>query len=365
MSELDKIIEDLGGIQKITASILANLRWVIKSFEVCDYRGSSASRKITGQWAAAYPETTGYLIPTLVSAAEAFPQLGLIDIATKQLSYYVDLQNPDGSFPSQAKGSPPYVFDTAQILLGLISLASIVTPSDQALLLIRKTKNWLQNQLSHEGNFQDHNFVSGYNPSYYSRIAWPLATAEVIIDSKVSPGTKQFIKLLSDRQTDALSFVDWSLYPNKLALTHNIAYTLRGLWECGELLNDKKLKKKVIYSLSKLSEVIQQHKQVAGRYDENWQGDYTFQCSTGNAQLALLYLLVFERTKKVSFLAIVSLLLKPLIAAQRRFSLNNGAIPSSIPVWGRYQRFQFSNWTQKFYIDALSKLLSLNDYVGR
>ena len=36
---------------------------------------------------------------------------------------------------------------------------------------------------------------------------------------------------------------------------------------------------------------------------------------------------------------------------------NKGAIPSSIPLYGPYQRFKYTNWTQKFYCDATMSVM--------
>lgn len=361
MSKIKSIVEELGGREKLSQALKANLQWLNKSFLPNKNEGSSGHRKMTGEWTPPYPETTGYLLSTLLTANKYAPELKFKEMIFKQYDFFVKLQKADGSFPQSLENPNPIVFDTAQIILGLLAIAPAFKQTPKEILFtIKKAKNWLKEQLNEEGLFTTHNYIEDYNPAYYSRIAWAILASEVVSESKASEKSKTLVARLAKLQNENLTFKDWSLHPKSPALTHNIAYTLRGLWECGEILNNKKLKKSATLTLDHLSGIILSEKKVAGTYDQNWKGDYSFICSTGNAQLALLYLKVFEKTKLVKYLEPVALLLKPLINKQRSVSINNGAIPSSIPIWGKYQRFTFSNWTQKFYSDTLMKLLDLD-----
>jgi len=361
LSRLKAIIEELGGKDKLTLALKENLKWIYASFKTNGYKGSSGSRSVLGKWESPYPETTGYLIPTLIAGHPYVPELGLLSLAKKQIPFFKNLRTAEGGFYSDAKNSAPIVFDTAQILLGLISLVPEVTEPDLLLDEIAITRQWLRDLLDEEGNFISHNYVLQYQPAYYSRIGWPLAFAENIIDSKPSTATKMLIHRITSSQNENHSFPNWGFYKGENAYTHTLAYTLRGLWEYAELVNSKKIKKQVKQSLHKLHQTISSEGCIAGSYDENWEGDYSFICSTGNAQLALLNLLVFERTGQKIFLDHISDLISPLLKAQRKVSLNKGAVPSSLPIWGPYQRMKFTNWTQKFFADVLMKLLALSD----
>ena len=287
------------------------------------------------------------------------PKLGLAEIAKKQLSFFKKLRTHDGGYFSDLDGAPAIVFDVAQILLGHIALVQYVKNPEELLQEIELTKDWLKDLVNEEGNFISHNYVNGFQPSYYSRIAWPLAYAENIIDSKVSPRTKKMVDNIVSLQNENLSFKDWGFRKDALAYTHTIAYTLRGLWEYAELVNSDKIKKKVKATLNALSALFNKEGKIAGTYDENWQGDYTYLCAAGNAQLALLYLIVHERTGRKEYLKSIVSLLYPLLKAQRQLSINKGALPSSIPIWGDYQKMKFTNWSQKFFADVLIKLLEM------
>lgn len=359
LNDIQHIIDALGGKEKITASLKANLNWIYKSFKANDHLGSSGSRNIFGKWSDPYPETTGYLLPTLLNAAPYFSEENLISLSKLQLKFFESIKTVDGAYSQNMEDSEPVVFDVAQILLGLIAMVPFMEKSKDILLEIRITREWLRDILDDQGNFIAYNYVKEFQPAYYSRIAWPLGAAENIIDSRPSKKTKALVQRITESQNDNHSFKNWGFRKGEPALTHTIAYTLRGLWEYGEMVNSRQIKKQVTQALHRMSKAIRVDEGVAGSYTEEWEGDHSFVCSSGNAQLALLYMVVYERSRDKVFLERIVTLLKPLMKAQRKASINTGAISSSIPISGSYQRYKYTNWTQKFYSDALIKLLEL------
>lgn len=359
MANISEIITNLGGKPKLEKALKNNMDWIVKSFKVNDHKGSSGTRSIRGTWGAVYPETTGYLVPTLLAYANYFNDSKVRKLALKQYSYFKSIQNKDGSFRQAEDNKEPIVFDTAQIILGLLAIVAEQEKPEPLLKMIRSAVDWLGLQLNDEGEFTSYNYVKNYNPAYYARVAWPMASAELIKYSKPRTKTKKLISRITDLQLENRSFDKMGFQKNQSAFTHNMAYTFRGLWECAEILNDRKLKKKVRHSMNALNEQILNKGKVAGTYSAKWKADYSFICSTGNAQLALMNLILYERSGHKRNLETVELLLKPLLKSQRNHLVNAGAVPSSIPIRGKYQRMKYTNWTQKFYCDALLKLLQL------
>lgn len=358
MISIEDIISDLGGQEKLQKRLTANLSWIEKSFENNNLKGSSGSRSLLGKWSASYPETTGYLLPTVL-AASSIPKHRRLEIANSQYGYFKNLANSDGSFCQSESNSAPIIFDTAQILLGLINLVPYAPNNTAVSDLCEKSYNWLFNQLDNEGFFKEYNYIEGYNPSYYSRVAWPMLKWELSLNRHASKKTLKLISRIVAEKKPNYAFNNWGFYPETKAYTHTIAYTLRGLWECGSLLSDTDLKRVVYNSLDKILELVSTEGKLAGEYNGEWKGNYDFICSTGNAQLALLLILVYKNTKERKYLSGVPVLLKPLIRAQERFH-SRGALSSSIPIWGPYQKLRYTNWTQKFYSECLIELLSLS-----
>ena len=77
----------------------------------CEGGGISAWKTEDGRWANAYPEVTGYLLPTMV-------KWGAGDLALRSASWLLSLQNGDGSF--NGIDGKPRPFDTAAIIEGLV-----------------------------------------------------------------------------------------------------------------------------------------------------------------------------------------------------------------------------------------------------
>lgn len=72
-----------------------------------------------------YPEVTGYYIPTLM-------KWGFTDLAVSYAKWLCSIQHEDGAW-YDTEGKDPYVFDTAQILKGLLAVRDRVEGADQAI----------------------------------------------------------------------------------------------------------------------------------------------------------------------------------------------------------------------------------------
>ena len=98
----------------------AALAWLRRSIEVTGGQGSSHSWSPLFGWAKAYPETTGYLIETLLDYVVLKDDDSLRELAFQCANWLVSIQLPNGSFPGLLAGNKePSVFNTAQILFGL------------------------------------------------------------------------------------------------------------------------------------------------------------------------------------------------------------------------------------------------------
>jgi len=356
--ELEQIIETLGGRQSLELALSKNINWITDSFTINQNNGSSASRNLLGKWTKPYLETTGYLLPTLLKAKTLDRKLRH-ELVLQQYLFFKDQVNDDGSFYQSLDNKTPIVFDTSQILLGLISVIPLISVTSQDIInLCEGAYKWLYNNLDDQGKFKAYNYVEGYNPAYYARVALPMVQWEIIFGKKLRPKTEILLSRLNKLRTENLSYKNWGFYADTKAYTHTIAYTLRGLYECADLVGTTTTKEEIKMTLLKINAEIEKKGKLAGSYDTNWQGDYSFVCATGNAQLALLYLLVYKTTRDAKFLQSITTLLLPLVEAQKSW-YSRGAVPSSIPIWGPYQRLKYTNWTQKFYSEALNQLLSL------
>ena len=73
-------------------------------------------------WSTSYPETTGYIIPTVIREARASEDADLLDRAKAMLDWLVSIQMASGAFQGGTVTDSPVVpvtFNTGQILMGL------------------------------------------------------------------------------------------------------------------------------------------------------------------------------------------------------------------------------------------------------
>ena len=79
------------------------------------------------------------------------------------------------------------------------------------------------------------------------------------------------------------------------------------------------------------------------------------ECLTGNAQLAGVWLRLFQITGDARYLN-AGLKAADLALARQVRSRSadlDGALPGSFPLWGRYAPLQYPNWAAKFLADAI------------
>ena len=105
-----------------------------------------------------YPEVTGYYIPTLLNWGEK-------QLALSYAEYLCSIQKDDGSWCDYA-GRNPYIFDSAQILKGLLAIRDIMPEADTHII---KGCDWILTHLNPEGRLipgatdiwgEDENFCS-------------------------------------------------------------------------------------------------------------------------------------------------------------------------------------------------------------
>jgi hypothetical protein len=148
------------------------------------------------------------------------------------------------------------------------------------------------------------------------------------------------------------------LRPGPAAFTHTIAYTLQGFLESALLLDEPEILEKTLGAANGLLQEHSRAGRLAGRYGPGWQGDYSFSCPVGNAQLSVLFLRIWVITGAQKFKIAGKMFLAEAARFQKLGSNRNtfGALPGSAPFWGPYLRWRYPNWGAKFFLDAVDAL---------
>ncbi len=344
-------IETLSGICEInTIHADVALDWLRHAFEATGGQGFSHSYCPLPGWRKGYPETTGYIIETLLRYAELRQDDSLKILAEAAADWLCNVQHPSGAFSGLLTGHPyPSAFNTAQIVFGLTQ-----TNREEAALRARR---WLLRILEPDGSWKQAAYVPGFIPSYYTRAVWGvLFSLQKWPDETASASMREALHFYAKRFLPNGAIHDWGFFPGKPAFTHTIAYTLEGFLESALLLNETEILEKTVHSADVLSQHIIRNGRLAGRYDTEWRGDYAFQCLTGLAQCSVLFHRVYEVSGQARYRDLSTQLLATLLPHQYLHGPPGvrGAMAGSAPVWGPYMRFRFPNWGVKFLLDALA-----------
>lgn len=319
-------------------------------------------------WSDPYPETTGYLIPTLISYGVQYNHNQSLVTARALGDWLLSIQHIEGYWyggihPATSNAAPS-VFNTAQILKGLMALFSH-TGEEKWLVAATHGARWLASGVDDAGQWRIGNYLPGRNPSYYTQVAWPMlevwnATGE----SNVLRSAKRVLDAILAMQKSNGVIPGWGFSYGRTAFTHTIAYTLRGALESARLLDDwGTYGAPVVKPLEVLrTKVEMSGGWLAGAFSEDWQPTSWYTCLTGNAQLAICYLILEERENDLRLVNTAAKLVDSVCNSQRSplqraLPSLKGAVAGSQPVWGRYMFLRYPNWAAKYHSDALMRLM--------
>ncbi len=315
---------------------------------------------LTG-WGNAYPETTGYIIPTMFDYSFFANDDDCRKRAIVMSDFLLDVQLKDGSFrlgfhPSDLDSE---VFDTGQCLDGLIRCYK-ETEDNQYLDSAIRAADWILSVQDEDGAWRKYSF-RGVPHTYYTRVALPLLK---LYELNGNPKYKEAAAKNVDWAVANSNEVGWydncAFEPHLMShpTTHVIGYTAEGILECGVILKNNELVEKARVTLDSLMRKLDTERLLKGTYDQLWGSDDKYSCLTGDAQIAGLWLRLYELTKKQKYYdAAVKLnnYLKSTQYVEHWCKGIEGGIKGSQPIYGKYLPYAFVNWAAKFFVDSLMR----------
>ena len=341
--------------QKMHLSAAAD--WLMASTAVCNGEASSKGYKFGRGWMPPYPETTGYIIPTLLNLAEELDEPDMIATAQRMGVWLTTIQRSDGGYSGYELGlqEAPDVFDTGMILLGFNALLhrGAETPIAEA---AARAAAFLKSALDHQGAFARH-VSHNMQHTYNVRSAWALVAYGKLVDDQAAmeAGLANAGWTL-EKQQDNGFFVNNAFKPGGNANTHGIAYVLRGLLQIYVLTGRKSILAAVERGIAPLLPLLEQHGWLAAEMGPAWTFRSRHICLTGCAQLAIVLLRLAALTKELRYVAPAERLIAQVATTQNTSAAGTrhfGAIAGSYPIFGAYAPLQYPNWATKFFIDAL------------
>jgi rhamnogalacturonyl hydrolase YesR len=337
--------------------------WLYRAQDSTPDGGVSHSYAIGKDWAPSYPETTGYIIPTLFNWAHVTGESEARERALRMADWEISIQNADGSIPGLSTGEP-VVFDTGQVLFGFVS-AFENTGEEKYLAAAEKAGDWLVDSCDEDHVWRKHGNPGSDNVNLYNvRFAWALLALWKLTGRAAYKETVEgFLKWVLQQEAGRGWFRHNCLNDNARPLLHTIAYTSQGLLECGLMLNDDKCVAAAERTSLELMKHVGGDGRMPGRFDSEWRPAAKWSCVTGMAQTSIVWRRLAERSGGKGFLKAsdkVNGFLKKVHDMTSSDPGIRGGVKGSFPVNGAYGRYRVLNWAAKFFVDALM----LEEYGG-
>ena len=308
-------------------------------------------------WATSYPETTGYIIPTVLACYKRFNDESLRKRAQRMLDWCVKIQLPDGGFQGgriDAKPVVPVTFNTGQILIGL---AAGQAEFGDYLLPMQRAADFLSESLDEDGCWRSHPtpFAAPGEKTYETHVSWGLFEAARLCPDRgyAEAGMKQVRWAISHQRENGWVKSCCLNDPAK-PLTHTIGYFQRGVLEAYRYSGESDLLAAAEKLAGGLLTALSADGQLPGRLDSNWKPAVDWVCLTGSVQNAHCFLILYELTGDVRYREAGCLLnqyVRKTIHVEGAPEIRGG-VKGSFPVDGEYGQYEFLNWAAKFAIDS-------------
>ena len=309
-------------------------------------------------WSESYPETTGYIISTLLECSEKLELSELSGRAEKALDWLVSIQLPDGSFQGgtvDASIIVPVAFNTGQIVLGLASAAKAF--GKKYIEALVKASDWLVVNQDSDGSWTS--FRSPYGgpglKAYDTHIAWGLFEAARITGNKsyADKAKKNIEWALTQQNSNGWPNNCCLLDPSK-PLTHTLGYYLRGIIEGYRYTGNQEYLESAIQMSKGINNLVQKDGFLSGRIGSDWSQQASWSCLTGSAQIAACFFLLANIIDDTSLLITAKALNTYVLHTIKNSGPIGirGGVSGSYPLYAEYNPYMYLNWAGKFTLDS-------------
>lgn len=310
-------------------------------------------------WGPSYPETTGYIIPTIIEYGRLTGDPTLLQRARRMLDWMVGIQFENGAFQGGIIGAQPVVpvvFNTGQILLGLAAGAKEFGEPYRGSTI--RAADWLVQNQDPDGCWRKHGspFARAGEKTYDTHVAWGLLEADAVEPNSgyAEAALANIQWALDKKQAQNGWFKDCCLTDPVTPLTHTLGYALRGIIEGYRFTRDEKLLSAARRTADGVLTALKEDGFLPGFLSSEWKPAARWACLTGSVQIAHCWLTLYQFTGESRYREAGQLANHYV---RRTQDVNGrpevrGAIKGSFPVNGEYGTNQYLNWACKFFIDS-------------
>jgi uncharacterized protein YyaL (SSP411 family) len=362
-------------IRDLAVHLDAAIQWICRAQDAGGDGGVARSYSIIYNpyfrrkgWIPSYPETTGYIIPTLFDYARMTRRQDLVDRAVRMADWESEVQMHSGAVQGGTvdQKQTPAIFNTGQVIFGWLR-AYRETGSERYLRCAARAGRYLVEHQSRDGAWRRN--LSKYASSrmlfytYNTRTAWALLLLSAAArNMRFREAAIRNIEFSLRHQRQNGWFESNCLRDPAQPLLHTIAYAIRGVLESGILLNDQRYIAAARKSADALLDRQRKDGSLAGCFNERWEPTVTWSCLTGDAQIAGIWGRLFELSGEQRYregLIRANNFLRSVQLLETDNPDLYGGISGSEPLHGPYGRFEILNWAVKFFADSLMLELAL------
>ncbi len=333
----------------------AAVAWLKRAVSATPDQGVSYGYSIRGGWRPSYRETSGYIAVTFfdLERHRADAESGIL--ARSISNWLCEVQESDGSIanPRYRRGEG-IVFDTGQVLLGYVR-AYRETGEARFRDAAVRASSWLAAHIDPDGAWRRNTHLETPH-AYNTRVAWAMLECHQIApDQAILEAARNNLDWALRQERDGY-FGSCAFKQGVAPFTHTIAYAIRGFIESARLLDEPRYEQAAVRAADAVLEHVRSDGWIPGQIDESGQPAARYCCLTGNCQLAIIWLQLYESTGSKRYLAAAKRSLRFVMDHQDLATSNpalRGAIKGSHPIWGSYATLSYPNWAAKFFIDAL------------
>lgn len=369
MNHIKQLIKDKVGaavhpVGPIEVHLKSAADWLLLAQRATADDGLAHSYDVrTRSWNASYPETTGYAIPTLYDYAQLYKAPHYAEAARRMAEWESEIQLEDGGVRAgtmSAEIVAPTIFNTGQVLFGW-ARAWLETHDERFRTSLIRASDWLVDAQDEDGAWRRFSspFTTSKLNSYNTRSAFGLVRAfEALGEERWLDAAVKNVDFVVERGFANGWLPDNCLLkmPDASALTHTIAYSIRGILEVGLAAGRDDLLERALKMAKLVAARQREDGALPARYLPDWKTRVDWTCVTGNSQMAINWLRLAQITGDAA-------LKEPAIRANR-FNMSiqdtlasddnvRGALKGSHPINGDYMTWKYPNWATKFFMDGL------------
>lgn len=350
--------------REIEVHLRAAAEWILRGQAATPDDGVAHSFDVKkGKWLASYPETTGYIIPTLYDFARYYDAPEYATAAERMARWEVAIQLEDGGVRAGTMAAEivvPTVFNTGQVLFGL-ARAFQETGDNAIQIALRRAADWLVDAQDTDGAWRKFPspFTTAKLNSYNTRSAFGLVRAfEVLHERRYLDAADANVTWTLGRAVENDWLPDNCLSSNEgdIALTHTIAYSIRGILEVGVSTANSAYVDHAIRMARRVAQAQRADGALPGYLNPRWEAAARWSCVTGNSQMAINWLRLSKIAGEASFVDCAVRANRFNMRLQDCEAANpgiRGGLKGSHPLDGDYMTWRYPNWAAKFFMDAL------------